>query len=118
MPGAVRVMDHRKSRRAVLKLMAPATAAAFSARPPPQRRAMHRRSRARLYAVGGGPLRQLSDGLPRSPRRRGFKALPMVLTQLEQWDSAGLDALLATRRQALFDTTTIAMVGSTRSATR
>jgi len=110
MPGAVRVMDHRKSRRAVLKLIGAATAAAFSARPaaaaPGDAPTKVAHDYMRSEAVR---LRQLSERLAAIPRRRGFKALPMVLTQLEQWDSAGLDALLAyAGAKQLFDTTTIA----------
>jgi len=64
-------------------------------------------------------LRQLSERLAAIPRREASRRFPMVLTQLEQWDSAGLDALLAyAGAKQLFDTTTIADGWITRSATR
>jgi hypothetical protein len=106
----VRVMDRQKSRRTVLKIIGVATATAFSARPvaaaPGDAPTEAARDYMRPSAVR---LRQLSQQLAAIPRRRGFKTLPMVLTQLDQWDSAALDALLAyAGSKQLFDTTRIA----------
>jgi hypothetical protein len=54
-------------------------------------------------------LRTLHRQLATLPRRRSFKALPMVLTQQNQWDSEALEALFAFLGfKQLFDTTRIA----------
>jgi hypothetical protein len=51
-------------------------------------------------------LRSLAQRLAAIPRRRNYKALPMILTKPDQWDSEALDAVLAyDGPRQLFDTT-------------
>jgi hypothetical protein len=40
-------------------------------------------------------LRQLSDRLAELPRHRGFKSVPMILTDPEQWDAEALKEVIA-----------------------
>jgi hypothetical protein len=54
-------------------------------------------------------LRALAEQLANLPRRKKFKALPMILTNPSQWDSAALDAVLAyDGPRQVFDTTRLA----------
>ncbi len=56
-----------------------------------------------------GRLRALAQQLAAIPRRRDDKALPMVLTKPEQWDSTALDVVIAyDGPRQLFDTTKLA----------
>ncbi|MBV8186691.1 MAG: transcriptional initiation protein Tat [Alphaproteobacteria bacterium] len=51
-------------------------------------------------------LRALANRLAALPRRRNFKALPMVITDPNQWDGAALDVLMAyDAPRQVFDTT-------------
>lgn len=54
-------------------------------------------------------LRTLYQQLAQMPRRRNFKTLPMILTQLGQWDSEALNAVLAfDGPRQMFDATNLA----------
>jgi hypothetical protein len=54
-------------------------------------------------------LRALARQLGQIPRRRNYKALPMILTKPEQWDSTALDVVIAyDGPRQLFDTTRLA----------
>src|SRR5690349_13418690 len=44
---------------------------------------------------GANRLRTLTQQLASLPRHRDYKALPMILTQPDQWDSEVLDVVLA-----------------------
>jgi hypothetical protein len=51
-------------------------------------------------------LRALTQQLVTIPRRRNYKALPMILTKPDEWDSEALDVVLAyDGPRQLFDTT-------------
>jgi len=47
-----------------------------------------------LIVAGGGHLRALMAALDKTPRRRDFKEVPMILASAEQWDHAGLSLLM------------------------
>ncbi len=47
-----------------------------------------------LMPAGAGALRDLAERLARSPRRRDFKTVPMILDDPGQWDHEALSALL------------------------
>jgi hypothetical protein len=54
-------------------------------------------------------LRRLARQLAATPRRRSFKALPMILLQPEQWDNEALDAVISyDGARQVFDTTHLA----------
>jgi hypothetical protein len=54
-------------------------------------------------------LRRLAQQLATIPRRRDYKALPMILMKPDQWDSGALDIVLAyDGPRQLFDTTRLA----------
>ena len=54
-------------------------------------------------------LRRLARQLATVPRRRNFKALPMILLQPDQWDNEALDAVIAyDGARQVFDTTHLA----------
>ncbi|WP_297444640.1 hypothetical protein [Acidiferrobacter sp.] len=55
-------------------------------------------------------LRELTRALARSPRRRDFKTVPMILTNRDQWDSEALDLVLRYRAglRQVWDNTAIA----------
>lgn len=58
---------------------------------------------------GANRLRTLTQQLASLPRHRDYKALPMILTQPDQWDSEVLDVVLAyDGPRQLFDTTRLA----------
>ena len=62
-----------------------------------------------LLADGAKTLRELADRLSRTPRRRDFKTVPMILTSPDEWDSEALSQVIAYRggpKQA-FDNTDI-----------
>lgn len=48
-----------------------------------------------LIPEGAASLADLTARLARAPRRRDFKAVPMVLNDRSQWDSEALDEVLA-----------------------
>jgi hypothetical protein len=50
-----------------------------------------------LLPPGAGSLEELTTRLSRAPRRRGFKAVPMILTNPDQWDHAALSEVIAYR---------------------
>jgi hypothetical protein len=50
-----------------------------------------------LIPPGATALAALTAQLAKAPRRRAFKALPMILTRDDQWDSEAFSALLAYR---------------------
>lgn len=47
-----------------------------------------------LLPEGAKTLKELLDALARTPRRRDFKEVPMVLTNPDQWDDAALRLLM------------------------
>ncbi len=47
-----------------------------------------------LMAPGSRTLQHLMAALARSPRRRDFKTVPMILTHPDEWDAEALDRLL------------------------
>ena len=53
--------------------------------------------RADLLSDGATTLRQLSERLARTPRRRDFKTVPMILTSSDDWDSEALAQVIAYR---------------------
>src|SRR5262245_24555215 len=54
-------------------------------------------------------LRRFSRELAEIPRRRNFKALPMILLRPDQWDNEALDAIIAyDGPRQVFDTTHLA----------
>jgi hypothetical protein len=56
-----------------------------------------------------GRLRRLARQLASIPRRRKFKALPMILLRPDQWDNEALDAVIAyDGPRQVFDTTHLA----------
>ena len=52
---------------------------------------------ASLLPKGATRLRDLGERLPRAPRRRDFKTVPMVLDNPDQWDHAALADVVAYR---------------------
>jgi hypothetical protein len=54
-------------------------------------------SKGLLLVDDAGALRELTDRLARAPRRRDFKAVPMILTRRDEWDSEALDLVLGYR---------------------
>ena len=54
----------------------------------------HAASSAPLTAPGAGELHALMERLAKSPRRRDFKTVPMILTEPKQWDHAALTEVL------------------------
>ena len=48
-----------------------------------------------LAPPGAGQLTKLMQTLAKTPRRRSFKTVPMILTSPDQWDHEALDAVLA-----------------------
>jgi hypothetical protein len=52
-------------------------------------------SPAPLTLAGAGQLHALMERLAKAPRRRGFKTVPMILTDPEQWDHEALSEVLA-----------------------
>ena len=42
-----------------------------------------------------GKLKALAERLSKAPRRRDFKAVPMILTSSDQWDHEALSEVLA-----------------------
>ncbi len=53
--------------------------------------------KANLVAGGAASLRELTASLARTPRRRDFKSVPMILTSPDQWDAKALDLVLRYR---------------------
>lgn len=47
-----------------------------------------------LEIGSAGSLRALTEALARAPRKRAFKAVPMILTSPSEWDSEALDLVL------------------------
>jgi hypothetical protein len=47
-----------------------------------------------LLPTGAKTLQELSDRLAKTPRRRDFKSVPMILTNPDQWDSEALNEIL------------------------
>ena len=54
-------------------------------------------AKADLVPDGAATLRELSDRLARTPRRRDFKTVPMILTSASDWDSEALAQVIAYR---------------------
>jgi intracellular sulfur oxidation DsrE/DsrF family protein len=56
-----------------------------------------------------GELRSLMEELPKAPRRRDFKTVPMILDTPDLWDAEALDAIIAYRgsRKQVWDNTEI-----------
>ena len=52
---------------------------------------------ASLLPPGAKSLEELTARLSRTPRRRDFKTVPMILNDPEQWDHAALSAVIAYR---------------------
>ena len=52
---------------------------------------------ARLLPPGATSLKELTARLSRTPRRRDFKTVPMILNDPDQWDHAALSAVIAYR---------------------
>ena len=52
-------------------------------------------SAAPLTPASAGQLSALMERLAKAPRRRGFKAVPMILTKPEEWDHEALSEVLA-----------------------
>lgn len=52
---------------------------------------------ADLVPAGAGRLRELMARLAKAPRRRDFKAVPMILTEPDQWDHEAIAELQAYR---------------------
>ncbi len=50
-----------------------------------------------LLQEGAKPLKELMAALARTPRRRDFKEVPMVLTNPDQWDDAALRIVMQYR---------------------
>ena len=50
-----------------------------------------------LLLDGATTLRELSDRLAHTPRRRDFKTVPMILTSADEWDSDALAQVIAYR---------------------
>src|SRR5262245_20981138 len=50
---------------------------------------------ATLASTSANSLRELSQRLAGMPRRRDFKAVPMILDNVDLWDAAPLNAVLA-----------------------
>jgi hypothetical protein len=88
-------MNQNSTRRQALASMAilsvastAGAAASPSATPSP---------RVDLLPDGAKTLRELSDRLARTPRRRDFKTVPMILTSTDEWDSDALSQVIAYR---------------------
>jgi hypothetical protein len=98
---------YREDRRAVMRLLG-ATAAVL----------VFRVNHDGVLAAGEPPdymrpeadrLRRLARQLTTIPRRRNFKALPMILLRPDQWDNEALDAVIAyDGPRQVFDTTHLA----------
>jgi hypothetical protein len=60
-----------------------------------------------LLVSDAGALRELTERLARTPRRREFKSVPMILTRRDEWDSEALDLVMGYRGKAkqAFDNT-------------
>ena len=54
---------------------------------------------AALEPSGANNLRDLSRALAGMPRRRDFETRPMIADNLDVWDAAALNAVLAYQRQ-------------------
>src|SRR6266852_125606 len=69
-----------------------------------------RAAEASLLPPGAKSLEALTARLSRSPRRRDFKTVPMILTDPDQWDHAALSAVIAYRGapKQVWDNTEIA----------
>src|SRR6266852_7931130 len=52
---------------------------------------------ASLLPPGAKSLEELTARLSRTPRRRDFKTVPMILNDPDQWDDAALSAVIAYR---------------------
>src|SRR6266404_4035818 len=52
---------------------------------------------APLLPPGATSLKELTARLSRTPRRRDFKTVPMILNDPDQWDHAALSAVIAYR---------------------
>jgi hypothetical protein len=65
---------------------------------------------ASLLPAGATSLEQLAARLSRTPRRRDFKTVPMILNDPDQWDHAALSAVIAYRGapKQVWDNTDIA----------
>jgi len=50
---------------------------------------------AHAKAAKGAALAQFSERLRKTPRRRDFKTVPMILENAEDWDGAALDEVIA-----------------------
>ena len=94
------------SRRAALSALCAAVAAASALRP---RIGVAAAAASDYMQPDASRLRTLTQQLAATPRRRNYKALPMILTKPDQWDSEALDVVLAyDGPRQLFDTTRLA----------
>ena len=83
-------MNSKSSRRQALAAIALLPAAGMSG-------AAAGASRTDLLADGAKTLRELADRLARTPRRRDYKSVPMILTSPDDWDSEALAHVIAYR---------------------
>jgi hypothetical protein len=89
-------MDTAPGRRDALKMMGlgiAAGAAGLAALPGGVASA----AEASLLPPGAKSLEELTAHLSRTPRRRDFKTVPMILNDPDQWDDAALSAVIAYR---------------------
>jgi hypothetical protein len=106
-------MDNSKSRRAIMRAIGTASVAALALRvgsypvlAASETAAQPIRDYLRPEATR---LRRLAQELAAIPRRRSFKALPMILLQPEQWDNEALNTVVAyDGPRQVFDTTHLA----------
>lgn len=63
-----------------------------------------------LAPAGAGTLKSLAESLRKTPRRRDFKSVPMILTNPDQWDHEALSHVLSYKAgpKQLWDHTDIA----------
>jgi len=54
-------------------------------------------SRTALLPPGATELKDLTERLAHAPRRRDFRAVPMILTNPDEWDREALDEVIAYR---------------------
>ena len=64
----------------------------------PRRASAKENEAASLAPHDGHELQKLPDRLAKIPRRRGFKTVPMILTDPEQWDAEALKQVISYNR--------------------
>jgi hypothetical protein len=105
-------LDDEISRRAALRIVGATAAAALSVGFGVDAPDAGAAGAAGDYLTPGTTrLRTLCKVLAALPQRRNFKALPMILTEPDQWESEALNTVLAfDGPRQLFDTTTLGEV--------